>query len=413
VVLFSFAPVSVYYSTEGRMYSLIWFFTLCLALLTYHLHRRGITLLTLGPWILASTGGLLTHYFFAFAWAAIVAWLLVFNGRSKRVWIAVGISVVFLAIVPWYIWLPESYAGWRVTKGWLEMQPSDYKPLKSLANYVRSFVSASGIWWSPGAWIPCRLHPNALLALCIAAAFLLSRRRFLLKRRVIMLYMWVIGPLLGPLMLDLVGRTYMITVPRYALAGMCAAFLILALALRHVRRPAGIILLGAIVLTWFVSSIPMFLTESRCGQPLTKLGRLLSSRVGESDVVFVHSIPSGVVGVARYVVEGSTLDRSSSMVSWVERLGVRQVDDMELLIRGKQRVLLIHVHEAGQAAPEEDWLRRNARFVGEDRLESASVLYFTPIEGSTFSGRLGGVPPVASPAVPAPDIYPLRVPARR
>lgn len=417
VVLFSFAPISVYYSTEGRMYSFVWFFTVCLALLTYRLHRRGVSLVTLGLWILASAGGLLTHYFFAFAWAAIVAWLLVFNGQSKRVWIAIGISAIFLAIAPWYVWLPESCEGWRIVKGWQEVRPSGYNPLKSLAKYVWSYVSASGDWSGDWWYSPARtlgkLLLNVLLALSIAAAFLLSRRRFLLKRRVIMLYMWVLGPLLGPMMLDMVGRTYMTAVPRYALAGMCAAFLILALALRHARRPARMILLGAIVLAWIGSIIPMFARESRADCPFRELGRLISSRVGESDVVFVHSIPSGVVGTARYVAEGSTSNRSSSMISWVERLGVRRVEDMERLIRGKRRVILIHVHEVGQAAPEEDWLRRNARFVGEDRLESASVLYFTPIERSTFPGRPGGDPPITSPAVSAPDDGPLRVPARR
>jgi len=193
----------------------------------------------------------------------------------------------------------------------------------------------------------------------------------------------VLGPLLGPLMLDMVGRTYMITVPRYALAGMCAAFLILALALRHARRPASVILLGAIVLAWIATCILMFTRESR-NDPFKELGRLISSRVGESDVVFVHSIPSGVVGTARYVAEGSIPDRSSGMISWVERLGVRRVEDMEHLIRGKRRVLLIRVHEVYQPAPEEEWLRRNARLLGENRFDNASVLYFTPIEGATL-----------------------------
>jgi len=385
VVLFSFAPVSVYYSTEGRMYSLVWFFTACLALLTYRLHRRGVTHVTLGLWILASAGGLLTHYFFAFAWAALVAWLLVFNGRSKRAWIAVGITGVFLAIVPWYVQLPESYAGWRVSKGWLEMRPGGHNPRTALVKYAWSYVSASGTWWSSAAWTPGSLLPNVLLALCFAAAFLLSRRRFLLKRRVIMLYAWVIGPLLGPLTLDLVGRTYMVAVPRYALAGMCAAFLILALVLRHARRPANMILLGAIVFAWICSTIPMFTMESRVADPFGKLGRLISSRAGESDLVLVHSLPGGVVATARYVAEGCDLDRSSGMISWVERLGVRRVEqDMERLIRGKRRALLVRVHDIGQSAPEEDWLRRNARSLGEDRLVGASVLYFAPREGSTF-----------------------------
>ena len=86
---------------------------------------------------------------------------------------------------------------------------------------------------------------------------------------------------------------------------------------------------------------------------------------------------------------------------------------MEYLIRGKRHVLLIRVHNLYQPAPEEDWLRCNTQLLDENRFDAASVLSFTPIEGATLPRRPGGDPPVASPAVSAPDGYPLRVPVRR
>ena len=81
-MLFATAPLSVFYATEGRMYSMLWFFTLSSALLTYRLHRRGSSPPTVCLWVMAAAGGMLTHYFFLFEWATFTAWLLLFPGRA-------------------------------------------------------------------------------------------------------------------------------------------------------------------------------------------------------------------------------------------------------------------------------------------------------------------------------------------
>src|SRR5438874_239066 len=51
-LLFSLSPLSLYYSTEGRMYSLMWFLAVCLAWLTLKLNQHGPRLTLTVPWVL-------------------------------------------------------------------------------------------------------------------------------------------------------------------------------------------------------------------------------------------------------------------------------------------------------------------------------------------------------------------------
>jgi hypothetical protein len=85
----------------------------------------------------------------------------------------------------------------------------------------------------------------------------------------------------------------------------------------------------------------------------------------------VHSIPSGVLGIARY------LDADVAMAAWVGQLGRRRVpDDLVPLLAGRDRVALIRIHEVGEPAPEETWLRANATLLREEQREGAAVTYF-------------------------------------
>ena len=53
-----------------------------------------------------------------------------------------------------------------------------------------------------------------------------------------MLWLWALAAVLGLLVFDALRRTYTMAMPRYAIAGMPAAFLLIALALRTARRPS-------------------------------------------------------------------------------------------------------------------------------------------------------------------------------
>ena len=66
VVLYAWSPVSVFYSIEGRMYSMVWCLATALAWLTLRLVRDGGRPSRAAAWIIVVVAGSYTHYFFAF-----------------------------------------------------------------------------------------------------------------------------------------------------------------------------------------------------------------------------------------------------------------------------------------------------------------------------------------------------------
>src|SRR5207249_11546319 len=109
-LLFAVAPAALYYSGEGRMYSMLWFLGLALAWSTLALAERGARPHLAMLWVLAGAAGLLTHYFFMFVWLACVAWLGLHPGKTSRVRVAGATVAIGLLVLPWYVLLPESLA---------------------------------------------------------------------------------------------------------------------------------------------------------------------------------------------------------------------------------------------------------------------------------------------------------------
>jgi hypothetical protein len=88
--------------------------------------------------------------------------------------------------------------------------------------------------------------------------------------------------------------------------------------------------------------------------------------------------------LARYV------KRDIPIVSWVEPLGLRQVpSDLHPLLAGNRRVALVKIHDLHRPSPAEAWLREHARLMRRDifNRSGAEVLYFEPLNGSTFSAE--------------------------
>jgi hypothetical protein len=111
------------------------------------------------------------------------------------------------------------------------------------------------------------------------------------------------------------------------------------------------------------------------------LAARLEAWAGPGDVVLVRSIPSGVVGLSRY------LRSDIPVVAWVTQLGTRRVPaDLERILRGRRRAALLTVHALGAADPVEPWLREHARLIGREsfRRSSAELLYFAPANGEAL-----------------------------
>ncbi|MGH7213206.1 MAG: glycosyltransferase family 39 protein [Tepidisphaeraceae bacterium] len=399
--LWALSPACLYYSLEVRMYSLLWFVVVATAWLALRLHRRGTTPLTLALWALATAAGFLTHYFFLFVWAPIALWLMLRPGNARRARVVVATLVAAGAVMPWYVRVPESLSAWRVTRDWLTMYPDGFHPIKAFARTWWDYYSAAGPW---SGW-----RKPDLVAVVVYGALGLALMRYLrrplragttasvggrLRHAVVggnrlLLWMWLAGALLGPVVFDLARGTYTRDVSRYALAGLPAALLLLALALSRLGERAAVVWLVLIVIGWGLGLRRIALNTHRGWQRYNDLARTADDGTDpRTDVVIVHSVPSGVIGVAR------TMRSDTPIASWVPQLEQRQVpQSMEDLLAGKRRVAVIYVHGVETPPVQRDWLSRHARRVGETpQLEAGSITFFEPREGERFFAEGSGDP---------------------
>jgi mannosyltransferase len=365
-ILFAVAPASLYYSVEARMYSMLWFFSALTAWLTLRLHDRG------GPgnialWTLAAAAGLLTHYFYVFVWAACVVWLILRPGRCPRRALAAAVIVAVLLVAPWYRLLPESLARWRVTGHWLDGLPSTAELLMAAPTLAWGLLSGRGAWGGV-EWVD---RIGAVVVLALGLALLRRGRAAVIGGGRDLIWLWVMGACIGPVVFDLLRDTSTSLIGRYALAGMPAGMLLLGFALGRLRTGIAV---GAMVLlagAWSPGLRDLFAGRARSWEPYRQAAAGAGAWVRPGGLVLVHSIPSGVLGIARY------LDGDVPMAAWVGQLGRRRVPgDIESLLAGRERVALVRIHDVGEPAPEEEWLRANASVVREQRLPHASVVYF-------------------------------------
>lgn len=372
--LYSFAPVCLYYSTEGRMYSLSWFLACLLAWTSLRLARRGARPGLLALWVLTGAAGMFTHYFFAFAWGACCLWLLLFPGELRRRFLFPAAALTGLAVLPWMARVPESLSRWRVTAGWLDGLPP--RPWLNPARLAWSYLSGRGHWGNP-LWTE---FPPLFAFLLLAAAFLLlrDRSRPVDRKSVALFLFWGAAACLGPLVFDILLNTRTGLMMRYGLAGMPAAMLLAGIALGQLRPGLRATLLLVILAGWFPGTWDVYNNPYRALHPFRQVGRELAAGAGPGDLVIIHSIPSGVLGVARY------MDRDAEVVSWVQQLGVRRVpEDLEALLAGHRRVVLLKVHLLGEGIPEEAWLRENATLLADKKRNTEELLYFAPPDGLT------------------------------
>ncbi|HEU4649762.1 MAG TPA: glycosyltransferase family 39 protein [Gemmatimonadales bacterium] len=383
-LLFAVSPVAIYYSTEGRMYSLLWWIVLGFVWLTLALARRWARPWIAGLWVLAGAAGLLTHYFFAFVWLACVAWLCRYAPQRRRVVALAGAT--WLAVLPWYVNVPSSLAHWRITGGWLNGDltwPGALLQPLVLAGSLLDGRNYLGGWRGANAL--------ALGLLALGAAWILWHRSChrIVSRRARLLWACVAAACIGPVVFDMLRHTSASNVPRYALAGLPAAILLAALAVGRMPRTLQAAMLGALVLAWLPAEKAMVAGSPRPWEPYADVGARLGSWARPGDLVVVHAIPSGLIGVARHVRPDIAL------ASWVVQLGTRVVpDDLERLLAGRRRVAVVRIHDVGAEPVAATWLRTHAKLIAHDtfRSSSAEVLYFEPASGDTFFPATASVP---------------------
>ena len=374
-ILFAVSPASVFYSREGRMYSLLLFCSVSTLWLTLRIWDKGLGTGRFALWVLAGVAGLLTHYFFLFLWFPVVFWLQLYPGSFPRRLSGAGTILTALLVLPWYIHLPELLSQWRVTGYWLTVRPNDYHPIKRALLLPWSFLYSNLSWGDTRSF-----YAGVFLLLAVAAIPKLMRSIFLPPRS--LLWFWLLGPCLGMVIFDLVRGTYVSAVPRYALAAMPAACLLSGLALESLQYRLRAVLIALIVLLCLVDVSHLYFADY---QQYPEVARLLAHQVDESDLILVHSIPSCVAGLARYLEQERAFKTGVGFASWVGQLGRRRVPaDLEALAAGRKRIILVTTFLVGDPAPEQSWLEENSRLVEMKQFHETTLHYFTPLNSTTF-----------------------------
>lgn len=383
VVLFSLSPVALFYSAEGRMYALLWFASLALAWLTLRLSREGGGVGDRVLWVLAGVTGLLTHYFFAFVWAACAGWLLL-RTRARRRWTSVSLAALTLVtVLPWYLQLPASLARWRVTEGWLDGSlpwPGAFGRPLQLAEQMLSGRTYLG------GWEQAILVVGAVVAVLLGLLFARGRLGWLFGGERSLVWTWAAAACAGPLVFDVLRHTTTSGVPRYALSALPALVLLLAAGFGRLSCRPRSLLLGAMLLAWLPGTVATAFSETaRPWQPYPDIARGLEARLGPDDLVILSSIPSGVIGVARY------MDEDVPIASWVQQLDTREATDAGRLASGRRRVALAEVTHLGAGSQALDWLLEHGREVARDTFPDSSsrVVYFAPRSDDLFGSATG------------------------
>jgi hypothetical protein len=239
------------------------------------------------------------------------------------------------------------------------------------------------------------------LALYLLRAGLL-RRVFAPER--LLLWGWVAAAVLGPFGFDILRHTSASLVPRYVLAGFPGAMLLAALGIEQLPGRMHLAFTAFVLLAWTAGARPILAHRARPEAAYVALDAALAGWDGPSDLVLVHSIPSGLIGMTRY------LDHEVAMASWIAPLRLRRVpDDLERLLQGRRRLALVQVHNLAQPAPAEAWLRTHARLERREVYDGAAdrlttdttalspmllaalrehklieIFYFAPANGETF-----------------------------
>jgi hypothetical protein len=327
------------------MYAMLWVLASGLAWLTFRLSRRPSHRAAAIGWVLAGAAGLLTHYFFVFVWLACLAWLFVVTRPGSRGRVGALVGLTLLLVLPWYAEVPTSLNLWRVTAGWqngsLEWPKTLGRPFL-LAASLLSGTSPFGGWrWAD------RFTLGLFVVLATWAASQSSIHRLFGGRR-LLLWLWLAASCLGLLAFDLLLHTTTSYIDRYVLPALPAAMLLAALVMSQLPRKFHVVALSALLLAWLPSAYASAKGTPRPWEPFRQVGARLESWARPGDVVLVHSIPVGVVGVARYV------KRDIPIASWVVRLGLRQVPaDLQLLLTGHRRVALVKIHYLHLPSPAE------------------------------------------------------------
>jgi hypothetical protein len=262
------------------------------------------------------------------------------------------------------------------------VRPHDYHPIRAALSLPWRFFSIGAAWWGGVRPFWARINYSVFLVLAVVALRKLSWSLFSTPRS--LLWLWLLSPCVGIVAFDLVLGTYTTAYHRYALAGMPAAFLLAGLVLGSLRYRARAVFIVLIVLLCLVGVRCLYLADCR-DYAYRELVRQLGHQVGESDLILVSSIPSGVTGLARYLEREHASETGVGFASCVGRPEGRRVPErLEAFAAGRKRIILVTMYEIGKPAPEQSWLEENGTLVEMKQIRGAVLRYFIPRDSTAF-----------------------------
>jgi mannosyltransferase len=371
-VLFLFSPLGVYYSTEGRMYSLLWVGVLATIWASLLLHDCGPSRGRCAFWIAASAAGLFTQYFFVFPWIATLVYLFVSPGKLSRRTLLVCLVGTGLIVLPWYIVVPETIRSWGVTKDWIKRRPVGFNLASLLTERVLQPFAGTGDLSRHGAVVAVMVFG------CAASAMMWRLRLRIFGEQRSLVWLGFATASAGPFVFDIVWHTYTAAFPRYAIAALPLAYLGFSVGLAQLSRGVRIATLSLILLAWGPDLVKICWTPWRSLPPLRELSHAATEKATGSDLIIAHGTPSGVLGIARYATGPAPL------ASWVPQLGNRHLPQSILtLAAGRRHIIFVKVYSP-MPGFEERWLRSHATLLSERTISIGRVSEFAPVNSQTF-----------------------------
>ena len=159
---------------------------------------------------------------------------------------------------------------------------------------------------------------------------------------------------------------------------MPAAFVLAGVALGNVPLRTRLVIAILFAASCLIGFRRMYINPGRAAEPFDLAARQIVEAAGPQDLVIVHSTPSGVTGVARYLEMYRPPEAEPlAFAAWVGQLGQRRMpEDIVDLTRGREQVFVVVGHAVGEPAPELEWLHDHATLVEERSYEAVHVYTF-------------------------------------
>jgi hypothetical protein len=275
--LLAISPLEIELSNEARTYAL-----LHLLVIQSHLSlTRWVQEHRLSDLALYSLTLYLSCYshYYALALPMIHGVALVVSGRgwaTFRLWL----GAIVVAVLLWSSWLP-SFVDQLTLPGNLQRLPGESWKAQFLATPVAFGLGRTFAWRGSSTWMFVLALVGVFITLGIPAirGFAALRHRPLFNG--VLLAGWFLVPILGPLILALLGTT--IYSHRYGSIGLPAFLLIVGLGLEQLRPPLRSVMIGLLLALTAVSlfryatrpvkddwrpAAHVILTEARDGEPI-------------------------------------------------------------------------------------------------------------------------------------------------